>query len=237
MWVNPKLASRLAESYASSPFDFGSNGNNMGGNTYFNNSYNNFRDNENWISNNTMSERINTYSSNPDGMSQQMRFNEITNQWLGSEQERNKPNNFINNLTNSFNGINGNVYPVQQKTVPQELTNVYSERVNDPSSVYQQQMMVNEMKQQQRAPQFTKVNKEGFDIDYTTERKFRNGTLTNELIANKQTTLIIIVLSIVGFILFMLFQLYMSQKRLEYMINIYRDVPINSPYYQAYNQN
>jgi len=226
MWVNPKLVSRLAESY--------SNGNMMkayaGGNNYFNNSYNNYRGDEEWVSNNNAGiNQINTYSSNPEGLKQQQRFNEITNQWLPAEQEQiNKSNqsliNFANNLSNSFNGINGNVYPVQQhRQIPPDLRNAYAEPINDPSATYQQQLAISDSN---NAPLT-----EGFNINYSTERKFRNGTLTNEMI-NKQTTMALIVVCVIGFILFMLVQLYMSQKRLEYMLHIYRDIPINSPYYQ-----
>lgn len=224
MWVNPKLMNRLAESYSNGEmmkaYSGGSN------NSYFNNSYNNYRGDEEMILNNNAGiNKINNFTSNPEGLKQQMRFNEITNQWLNDQNQLAKPNqnliNFANNLTNSFNGIDGNTYPVQQhQQIPTEMTTAYAEPINDPNS---------------QAQQASLTAKEGFDMPYSTERKFRNGTLVSEAM-NKQTTMALIVICIIGFILFMLVQLYMSQKRLEYMFRIYRDVPINSvPYYVSHH--
>ena len=237
MWVNPKLMSRLAESYSNGEMMRAYSG---GGNNHFNNSYNNYRGDENWINNNNEGvNQINSFTGNPEGLKQQQRFNEITNQWLPAEQAQiTKSNqgllNFANNLSNSFNGVNGNVYPVQQhQQIPQEMKTAYAESINDPTNQYQKQLVVSDNQQQQIASNnITIPSKEGFDIDYSTERKFRNGTLTNDII-NKQTTMALIVICVIGFILFMLVQLYMSQKRLEYMFHIYRDISINSPYYQA----
>ena len=43
----------------------------------------------------------------------------------------------------------------------------------------------------------------------------------------------ILIIICVVLTLFLFIQLYLNQKRLEYMITLYRDIPVNSPYYMA----
>ena len=81
MWVNPRLTSKLAEAYSNGEMmrSFGGNYNN----TYLNNSYNNYRGDAEWLVNrNEGVNQINSYTSNPDGLAQQQRFNEIATSFL-----------------------------------------------------------------------------------------------------------------------------------------------------------
>ena len=207
MWVNPRLVNRLAESYE--------NGDMMraygtGGNTYFNNSYNNYKGDVGWSSNNEGTNQIYNFTSNPESLKQQSRFNEITNQWMNEDQVVKANQNLINlsnDLSNSLESKQGKNYPIRSE-VPQEMKVAYAEPINDPNY-------------QPTAQQA--LQKEGFNFDYSTERKFRNGTLIDEL--HKESITMIVIICVIVFILYMLIQLYISQKRLEYMIHFYRDIP------------
>ena len=112
MWVNPRLATKLSESYANGEVSRSFGGNYQ--NSYMPNSFNNFAGDENWIRNNNEGiNTINNFSGNTDGFKQQMRFNEIANQVLNQQREYNQlrqPNqallDFADNLAHPFNNAN-----------------------------------------------------------------------------------------------------------------------------------
>ena len=243
MWVNPRLVSKLSESYSN-----GDVGRSYGGNytnSYPNTTFNNFAGDDNYITNQNSINTINPYNGNPEGTKQQQRFNEIANQVLNqqrefNEQTRNNENvklnnnllEFVNSLSHPINNRNAVMPPSMIPQSQQLPQSAQMTQIDDSMS----RNMMNEQLQQQEINNVRPMepigpinNTETF-IPYRMERKYRNGELTNDLFS-KNTTVLIIVLCVIGFILFMLVQLYMSQKKLEYMVNIYRNIPINSPYY------
>lgn len=60
--------------------------------------------------------------------------------------------------------------------------------------------------------------------------------LTRDEYRNRQTTIIITMLIIIGFVFFMMVQLYMSQKKIEYMLNFYNQNPNRSFPFNVKNQ-
>lgn len=219
---NPRLASKLSEAYSNGEF-----GRSFGGNysnTYPNNTFNNFANDENWITNNTGSGVIDTYSANPEGQQQQMRFNEIASQVLQEHhamQPISNPNqsliDFANNLSQMSNNMNNaySTYMNNQLTATTPAPTAPSARpvFNDQALTHESAYNNNNM------------------IPYSMERKFNAGELTGGL--SKNTAMLICIICIIGFMMFMLIQLYMSQKRVEYIVSLYRDIPTNSPYYVA----
>lgn len=233
MWINSRLASKLSESYANGDMSRSFGGNYT--NSYLPNTFNNFAGEDRWISNqNEGVNRINSYSGNPDGLLQQQRFNEIANQVLNQQQELSetqtyKANNgvlqFADTLAQPFNTRN---YVIPNNTPPAIAPQATVSQLNDINSQRQHEI---ESCHCSDMPN----NTETF-VPYSMERKFHNGTLTNPLM-DKNTTMIMLTVLVIGFILFMLVQLYMSQKRLEYMVSLYRDVPARSLYYNTERMN
>ena len=203
MWINPRLTSKLAESYANGTMSQAFNGN-----SYLSNGFNNYNGNENWVQNQNFGENtIHSYNGNPDGLTQQMRFNEIANQVLNQQREfesqsspnEEKPNQnlleFANSLTHPFN--NRTYGLPQQMMTPPIFQNQNSAPIN--------QNMNQNMNQNSSSPIHQSFNQK-----------------------NMNSVLVIICAALA---LFLFIQLYLNQKRLEYMITLYRDMPINSPYY------
>ena len=215
---NSRLASKLSEAYSNGDFGTAFGGNHS--NTYSNNTFNNFAGDENLLTNNIGSGIINTYNGNHEGQQQQMRFNEIASQVMQEQHAMNpiqRPNqsliNFANTLSHPSNNNSYLPYVANSQQMGDNdyaVSPVTKSQINDPSA--SQQMVYDYM-------------------PYSMERKYRNGELTNGL--NKNTTMLIGVICVIGFMMFMLVQLYMSQKRVEYLVTLYRDIPINSPYYVA----
>ena len=214
MWINPRLTSKLAESYANGTMSQAFNGN-----SYLSNGFNNYNGNENWVQNQNIGENtIHSYNGNPDGLTQQMRFNEIANQVLNQQREfesqtspnEERPNrnllNFADSLTHPFNNRNYNI--PQQMMTPQIFRNQNPSPSNNQS-----------MNQNVSSIQASPINQ---PIHQPINQK------------NMNSVLVIICAALA---LFLFIQLYLNQKRLEYMITLYRDVPINSPYYIAQRLN
>ena len=237
MWVNPRLATKLSESYANGEVSRSFGENYL--NSHMPNSFNNFADDENWIRNNNEGiNTINNFSGNTDGFKQQMRFNEIANQVLNQQREYyqlKQPNqsllDFADNLAQPFNNANyrssmANLMTQRQKSCGQLNQSANATKLNECPPCYQAMNEYNDQEQQMNMP---KQQQETF-IPYSMEKRYREGKL--KPILDKDTSMVLIAVCIIGFILFMLVQLYMSQKRLEYMVQMYRDVPINN---LAYN--
>lgn len=209
MWINPRLTSKLAESYAN-----GTMSRTFNGNSYLSNGFNNYIGNENWVQNQNIGENIiHGYNGNPDGSTQQMRFNEIANQVLNQQREfenqssyEEKPNQnllkFADSLTHPFNNRTYNM--PQQMMTPQVFQNP------------------NQSLNQNTSP-----------INQNTDQYSSSPTpLAHQTLNQKNMNSILIIICVV-LTLFLFIQLYLNQKRLEYMITLYRDIPVNSPYYMA----
>ena len=194
MYFNPRLASKLSEAYSNGDVSRSFGGDYL--NTYTNNSFNNFRGDENQIMNNVGSGVIDSYNANPEGQQQQMRFNEISSQVLQEQQamQPHAPNKSLIEFANNF--------------IPKPI---------------------NETKHEIPAPSPSPVNRYDY-MPYSVERRYNNGELTT---INKNTAMLVGIICVIGFMMFMLIQLYMSQKRVEYIVSLYRDIPLNSPYFTA----
>ena len=119
-----------------------------------------------------------------------------------------------------------NLMTQRQKSCGQLNQSANATKLNECPPCYQAMNEYNDQEQQMNMP---KQQQETF-IPYSMEKRYREGKL--KPILDKDTSMVLIAVCIIGFILFMLVQLYMSQKRLEYMVQMYRDVPINN---LAYN--
>ena len=222
MWINPRLTSKLAESYANGTMSQAFNVN-----SYLSNGFNNYNGNENWVQNQNFGENtIHSYNGNPDGLTQQIRFNEIANQVLNQQREfesqaspnEERPNRnlleFANSLTQPFN--NRTYKLPQQMMVPQIFQNQNNPSSNDQNM--NQNMNQNTSPSVQHTNQYSSSMPPSTPIHLSLNQK------------NMNSVLIIICAALA---LFLFIQLYLNQKRLEYMITLYRDTPINSPYYIA----
>jgi hypothetical protein len=220
---NPRLASKLSEAYSNGEVSRSFGGSYL--NTYPNTTFNNFGGDENWITNNIGSGVIDTYNGNPEGQQQQMRFNEIASQVLQEQQSMNpiqNPNqsllDFANNLSHQSNN---------PTTYLPYMRSQYNQ--NDQASIIPTASPNRTQLNDQTIKQ--EMNKQYDYVPYSMERKFNSGELAGGL--NKNTAMLIGIICIIGFMMFMLIQLYMSQKRVEYIVSLYRDIPTNSPYFVA----
>ena len=225
MWINPRLTSKLAESYANGTMSQAFNGN-----SYLSNGFNNYNGNENWVQNQNFGENaIHSYNGNPDGLTQQMRFNEIANQVLNQQREfesqaspnEERPNRnlleFANSLAHPFN--NRTYGLPQQMMTPSIFQNQNISSQNMSSQNMSSQNMNQHLNQNISSQNISQPNMN------------QNISQPNHQSLNQKNMNSVLVIICVAFALFLFIQLYLNQKRLEYMITLYRDIPVNSPYY------
>ena len=227
MWINPRLTSKLAESYTNGAMSQAFNGN-----SYLSNGFNNYNGNENWVQNQNFGENtIHSYNGNPDGLTQQMRFNEIANQVLNQQREfesqaslnEERPNRnlleFANSLTHPFNNrtyglpqqmMTPSIFQNQNISQPNMNPNISSQNISSQNISSQNISQPNISSQNISSPNISSPNHQSL---------------------NQKNMNSVLVIICVAFALFLFIQLYLNQKRLEYMITLYRDMPVNSPYY------
>ena len=229
MWINPRLTSKLAESYTNGAMSQAFNGN-----SYLSNGFNNYNGNENWVQNQNFGENtIHSYNGNPDGLTQQMRFNEIANQVLNQQREfesqaspnEERPNRnlleFANSLTHPFNN---RTYGLPQQMMTPSIfqnQNISQPNMNQPLNPNISQPNMNQ-------PLNQNISSQNIPSPNISQPNIPSPIHQSLNQKNMNSVLVIIC---VAFALFLFIQLYLNQKRLEYMITLYRDMPVNSPYY------
>ena len=225
MWINPRLTSKLAESYAN-----GSMNNAFNGNNYLSNGFNNYNGNNTWVQNQSIGENtIHNYNGNPDGLTQQMRFNEIANQVLDQQREferqTSKDEKINKNLIDFANSLS---HPFNNRTyeLPQQMMQPMVQNTNQPMIPMSDQLMNSQ-------PMIQNTNQAMMNDRLINTQQNKNHLFSpiSQTINQKNMTSILVIICVIVFISFLFIQLYMNQKRLEYMITLYRDIPINSPSY------
>lgn len=228
--------SKLAEVGAVGNIDY-TYGNNPT-NSYPNVGYNNYNGNLESMRNNVGGlEMRNMYNSDPLSVQQARRFNEIVPHLVeGTDYVANKANqnylNFANEMSNTFAGNS------RAKSVPQlqsqQITPRIREGLNQDIERAQLMDITSRTEENDNRESFLfrpTTSENNVFNNYRFERDYRTGLIGDEK-NRKQLTMVVVAILVGGFMLFMLFQLYLNQKKLEYMLEVYRLDPIHNSYYR-----
>lgn len=252
---NYKLANRLSEAYAN-----GEIGPVLKTDTYQISDYNNYNDPYARMNNLGSSEMLDRYSGNPVSVQQRQRFGEIANQILDENDELTAARNanllnFQNSLTNSFSSNSPQMinrgslsHQLSHSSHNNQTLQNLNKTINNVATDVQeltQYVPVQKINDLRNEIKDYVDNKEGYQLsnNYRQERDYRNGYIDYERNC-KQITLIIIIILVSSFMFYMLVQLYMAQKRLEYLFvytipkdNIYYQMQQNAQQYNAQQYN
>lgn len=171
----------------------------------------------------TSTDLISQATSTGNSISQQQRFNAIADQLIYGDKLLNANRMNMNaNANTSVNANNETTFDLpyeyggrsrQQESVINTL--IKQQPTNYPvNNVTQNTALLNQTAEQGIINDNSNIPKENFSPD--------NANSNGILIKESQNKLNIIGIVIICFILFMLIQLYLSQKKLEFMMNIYK---------------
>lgn len=175
--------------------------------------------NNGYIFSPTSTDLMTSYTPSNNSISQQQRFNAIADQLLYNNTlfNENKQND-----TNSSYNQNSNQVAVQQRSIIDSLINPQQQVVYSNNT--------------QSLPKLNNKVEQGIIYDNASVPKERFTNNDGIMRIEPENRLNIIGVVIIGLILFMLIQLYLTQKKLEFMLSMYSN-NVSQPYMRQQNNN